>query len=112
VYAAARTAVERARSGGGPTLIEARTHRFTAHAYGLRGMAGASAASSWPEDLDPIELLASRCLAEDLLSKARIGELRLEVVRTVEAALQFARDSEQPAPETAYEGLFAVTPGS
>jgi pyruvate dehydrogenase E1 component alpha subunit len=93
VYAAAQEAIERARSGGGPTLIEAMTFRFNGHLIGDSGdyipkpeYAAAVAADPYPR--------YRRWLADN--GHANAGELDAidaAIKAEVDAAMQFAFDS-------------------
>src|SRR5712692_2032340 len=67
VYAAAQEAVARARSGGGPTLIECRTYRTRSHAEGMRdvGYRTRDEVDAW-KARDPIQRLKDHMLAEGL----------------------------------------------
>jgi TPP-dependent pyruvate/acetoin dehydrogenase alpha subunit len=103
-------AVARARAGEGPTLIEAKSYRITAHS------AATKTDLRPPEELDawrardPI-LRFSRYLAEELgLEPTRLEELAAQARDEVEAAIEFALDSPRPEPEAATEDVYAPAP--
>ena len=102
VYEAAREAVQRARSGGGPTLIECRTYRTRAHSEGMRdaGYRGAEEAEAW-KARDPLKLLAAQLPAQD------IAAIEAEVKTEIDAAYEFARNSPYPDPATATTHVFS-----
>lgn len=102
VYEVAREATLRARSGGGPTLIECRTYRTRAHSEGMRdaGYRSAEEVDSW-KARDPLKLLAARMAAED------VAAIEAEVKAQVDAAYDFARNSPYPDPSTAMTHVFA-----
>jgi acetoin:2,6-dichlorophenolindophenol oxidoreductase subunit alpha len=109
VWEAARVAIERARSGAGATLIEARTYRWRGHmeteksflAYNYREDAEIV---EW-QARDPIERLAGAVLAD--LGEEKLSALRAEAL--VIAADAFERALEDPYPpiSRAFEDMFA-----
>ena len=105
VYRAARTAVARARKGGGPTLIEAKTYRWREHVgpnfdidLGYRTQAELS---RWMAK-DPVTRLARRLLRSGVLDAARRQALEATVEAEVADAVAFAKASPFPAPEALY----------
>jgi pyruvate dehydrogenase E1 component alpha subunit len=108
VFAAAERAVKRARSGDGPTLIEAHTYRIREHAEGLARFAflrKAEEVDSW-KARDPIDR-HRRILAEAGVSQSEMINLESVVATEVANAVEFARSSPEPAPETAFTDVFA-----
>jgi pyruvate dehydrogenase E1 component alpha subunit len=109
VHAAASIAIERARAGGGPTLIEAQTLRMLGHAV----HDGA--------EYVPRELLAEWEARDPVLSYRRrlaalgVSEDQLEIVdrrcrAEVEDAVAFAEASAWPDPSTVASGVYAPSP--
>ncbi|MBW1885281.1 MAG: hypothetical protein JRJ58_17240, partial [Deltaproteobacteria bacterium] len=100
VHAVVARAVERARRGDGPTLVEAKTYRYCEHADG-EGIPGgyreAGEIESWRER-DPIVLHRELLLGDGDLDLAGLEALEKEVRIEVDAALRFAHAS--PIPET------------
>lgn len=96
VRGVAEEAVHGARSGGGPTLIEAKTYRYEGHC-GSAGHADPEECALW-RDRDPIELFRSRCLAEGWLGASEQEAIRAEVAAEVEAAVDYALHSPLPDP--------------
>jgi TPP-dependent pyruvate/acetoin dehydrogenase alpha subunit len=88
VYGAARPAVERARAGEGPTLIEARTYRYmpnTSNDDDTRYRERAEV-EQWRER-DPVAFLRARLLCEKGVEEARLERLEQDVAdEVVEAA--------------------------
>jgi len=110
VYEITHEAVERARRGDGPTLIEAKTMR-------MRGHAAHDDASYVPQELlaeweqkDPIRRYEHLLRDEGLLSDAQAGEIARRVQETVDDAMTFAVDSPYPAGSEALEGVFCDVP--
>jgi pyruvate dehydrogenase E1 component alpha subunit len=101
IYAAAGQAVERARKGGGPTMIEIKTIRMEGHFMGdVEQYRPEEEKSSLPEN-DPIPKFRARILTEGIISEDQLTHLETEARAEVEGWIDFARDSEYPAPEAA-----------
>ena len=89
----AATAIERARAGDGPTLVEAKTYRYRGHSrtdpakYRTEGEL-----ERWLER-DPIELLAARLAADGTLSESELLALREQIQAEVDAAAERAADA-------------------
>ncbi len=113
-YRATAEAVARARRGDGPSLVEAKTHRFHEHAYGLAvpvPYRDQAVVDSWFDTVDPITLFTDRLRRWELADATAIDEVRRAVERDVEQAVTFARESPYPPPEAAYTDLYADTAG-
>jgi acetoin:2,6-dichlorophenolindophenol oxidoreductase subunit alpha len=111
VYAAAREAVERARSGGGPSFIEARTYRFYGHFLGdmpLRYRL-AEEEARWRER-DPIVQFKKRVVADGLLTSAELEQIDKDTATQVDDAVRYAEESPLPGPEALYEGVYVSYP--
>ncbi len=108
----AGAALERARHGTGPTLIEAHTYRLRGHieaeAAFLQGGAYRSRdeVESW-KARDPIEAFAARLRAEGVLTAPALDAMNDRVLATVSRAFEFARASEYPDPLQVDEMMFA-----
>jgi TPP-dependent pyruvate/acetoin dehydrogenase alpha subunit len=105
VYTAAGEAVARARSGGGPSLIEVHTVRLWGHfegdAQGYRpDLAGVP-------NRDPVAAYEARLAEAGILDGDAISKVRSEAVARVEKAIGFAKSSPLPAPDTALDYVFA-----
>jgi TPP-dependent pyruvate/acetoin dehydrogenase alpha subunit len=101
VREACAVAVERARSGGGPTLLECKTYRFTGHSRSdARGYRTREEEQKWAER-DPLIVLAAR------LDEETVARLEAEVKAELDEAVEFARASPYPDPESALEHVYA-----
>jgi len=107
VYEAAREAIERARAGGGPTLIEAKTYRFGGHHEGDPGTdyRTREEVEEW-KSRDPIKTLPEKLLASEAVTPDVIAGIKEEVQRWLEDAVQFAKDSPEPSPSTLLDHVF------
>ena len=108
VYAAAGEAVARARSGGGPTLIEGKTYRTRAHAEGMRegGYRTQAEIDSW-KARDPVLMHRQWLLDEEVAGESQVIAIENEVQSLVEAAAEFAKNSPYPDGATAIEHVFS-----
>ena len=110
VFGAATAAVERAREGDGPTLIECRTMRMHGHgAHDDMSYVPDALLAEW-RDRDPIERFAERLSGEGGIATARIEQVRADVEAEVERCAQLALQSPMPDPVLATEGVFAEQP--
>lgn len=108
VYEAVRTAVDRARAGEGPTLIEVVTYRYNEHSEGLRlgtDYRPTDEREAWLKK-DPIQLFRERLIAEHGLTAERMDALEQEIVDEVDAAVAFAENSPFPDPSVAFDDLY------
>lgn len=112
MYEAAETAVARARSGAGPTLIEAKTHRKGGHAEGEKAFLGGGE-YRLPEELaameasDPIAKLHRIVISQQLVAGDDLEELDQRITQAVTEAVAFARNSPDPTAESLYEDMWA-----
>ncbi|HEY0187510.1 MAG TPA: thiamine pyrophosphate-dependent enzyme, partial [Cellulomonas sp.] len=102
-------ALERARSGGGPTLIEAFTYRMGAHTTSDDPTRYRSAAEEdyWRQR-DPIDRLAAHLAATGELSDAFAAELAAEADALGERVRTTARAFGRPATTTMFEHVYAT----
>jgi len=99
-------ALERARSGEGPTLIEAMTYRQVGHSRSdPANYRPPGELEEWLER-DPIKILTDRLLQSGVLDQ-RITELRESVEATVLEALEIASSWEAPKPEDRLTSVLA-----
>jgi len=106
VNEAATRAIERARDGGGPTLLELKTYRYGGHsrsdarAYRTREEEAAWAAR------DPIALYRKMLLEVGGVDEAQLKALEARVEQTIEDAVSYAKASPDPAPEDALTDVY------
>jgi TPP-dependent pyruvate/acetoin dehydrogenase alpha subunit len=107
VYREARRAIEKARQGGGPTLIESLTLRMEGHAvhddayYVPRELL-----ERWAER-DPLERYRTWLREHTDVSEAEQEEIAVQVKRRLNDALERAEASPPPDPDTLLEGVYA-----
>jgi acetoin:2,6-dichlorophenolindophenol oxidoreductase subunit alpha len=109
VHAAVAEAVERARRGDGPTLVEAKTYRYDNHAVGLHieNYRTAEERQEWMAR-DPLVIARDALLADHVLSDDSAKRIEEEVRAEIADAVEFARTSLFPEPDEAYDHLFTT----
>jgi len=103
VFRAVRGAVHRARRGGGPSLIEAKTYRFVGHSRTDPATYRPPGELERWRQRDPIRILASRLQ----MSESELKEQEDRARAKVESALQWAMQQPEPPVESLREGILA-----
>ncbi len=107
VHEAAQVAVERARSGAGPTLLEAMTYRITGHSRRDPCLYQPEEERKQALAEEPIGRYGAWLLAEGTAEQAALDQARAEVDAEIEEAVRAAQAAPAPAPEAALEDVFA-----
>lgn len=90
-------AIERARNGGGPSLIEIKTYRIFGHEEGdLETYKNKEDIEHWAKK-DPIELFKNQLIEKDIFSEEGFKQMQIDVINKIEKAIKFAKES--PFPE-------------
>ncbi len=106
VYTTAKEAVERARAGGGPILIEAKTFRRRGHAQHDPAEYVPKEQREFWEKRDPIALYEAFLLKEKLLDAKGKKELEEKLTSLLEKEREFAENSPMPPEETVHGGVY------
>lgn len=107
VYDTVKEAVDRARSGGGPTLIECLTYRRGGHKRDDPGTyRPKEEVEAWFKT-DPIPAFHAQLLKDPRFDQARLDALEAEVDQMLEESVEFALSSEEPPLEVALEDVYA-----
>ncbi len=107
VYEAVYEAVKRARNGEGPSLLECKTYRWRTH------FEGEPDTYRPPEEVkawlkrEPIAPYRKELIEQGVIDETKAEQIEKEVKKELEEAVEFARTSPLPDPETALEGLWA-----
>ncbi|MBL8808364.1 MAG: thiamine pyrophosphate-dependent dehydrogenase E1 component subunit alpha [Rhodospirillales bacterium] len=96
VAATARIAVERARRGEGPSLIECKTYRIRGHSKSDRNLYRTKEEIEAWKAKCPIRRLEGELLNHDRLGSARLAEIEADAAREIAAAIEFAKSSAEP----------------
>jgi len=97
MFAAAREAVERARAGEGPTLIEAMTFRFNGHVFGDADAYMDKEQKKAAMEADPVPIFRARLIAEGIASEEQLSAIEADIEKRIDDAVEFALAS--PFPE-------------
>jgi pyruvate dehydrogenase E1 component alpha subunit len=110
IYEATHAAVERARRGEGPTLIEAKTYRFDEHQVGLSILGKpyrlGSEVQDYVQHRDPVTLFKN-ALLEHGWAQTELLSIEQEVAETVARAIEFAQRSPLPDPADVYQYMYS-----
>ncbi|EPR30172.1 MULTISPECIES: thiamine pyrophosphate-dependent dehydrogenase E1 component subunit alpha [Geobacillus] len=100
VYEAAKRAIERARNGEGPTLIECKTYRNYGHFEGdAQTYKSLEEKQKHLQELDAIVKFREYLLVNQLCSEQELAEIEQSVAKAIEKAVEFAENSPFPTEE-------------
>jgi pyruvate dehydrogenase E1 component alpha subunit len=110
VHKAAREAVQRARSGGGPSLIECKTYRFRGHFEG--DPKGGGVYRSEEEMVEwqrrcPIAAFKSKLVQSKIFTQDEMEEIEQRCIREIREATEFAKNSPYPSTSEVAKNVFA-----
>lgn len=106
VYEATIKAVNRARSGEGPTLIEAKTYRIREHSEGgIPFPRPKEVISAWKNKC-PVKQYKEFLINRGFINKEWINEVDQKLDKEIEEAIKLADNSENPQLENVWEGLY------
>ena len=107
MYAAAKEAIERARAGGGPTLIEAMTFRFQGHVFG-------DADAYIPKDMkaeamanDPVPRLRAMLIDRDIATEETLAGLEAKIESDIDEAIEHALAAPWPELDELRRDVYA-----
>jgi len=105
VYKTVKQAVEKARSGGGPTLVECVAYRLSGHSAGDLGTYRPKGEEEeWKKLYDPVKKYKTKLFKENILSSEEAEKIEQEIQKEIEEAIKFAVESEEPLAKTV--GIF------
>lgn len=100
-------AVDFARNGGGPTIIEAKTYRWKGHSKSdAKKYRTREEEKEWREK-DPIARYKEQLIAKGFFSEEEAESLRKEAKQEIEDSVEFAKNSPEPGLETLMEDIYA-----
>ena len=106
VYREAKRAIEKAREGGGPTLIECQTLRMEGHAVHDDAFYVPKELFERWKQKDPIDRFERHLLGEGLATEAELAAIVARINAELDAEVDFALASPPPPPEPALEGVY------
>lgn len=108
VAAVAKEAIARARSGGGPSLIECKTYRWRGHSKSDRNLYRSKEEIEEWRAQDPIRRLEDELKAHDRLDAAALMKLEEDAQLEIDAAVEFARACPDPDPKDLTRDVYAL----
>ena len=109
VYNIVSKAVQRARSGKGPSLIEAKTYRFGGHhPNDPAEYRDKSEAEYYKKEKDPVVNYKAKLLEEKVISQEEIDGYEKEIIQMVEQSVKFAEESPEPSLEQFLEEVRSI----
>lgn len=107
VYEATKEAVERARKGGGPSLIEAKTYRIKGHFVGDPELYRTKEeVMKVFNETDPIKRFEKLLKENEIISNEDIENIRNKINEEIKEAIDFAKESPYPEPQELFEDLY------
>jgi pyruvate dehydrogenase E1 component alpha subunit len=100
VYEAAQEAIERARKGGGPTLLELKLNRYYGHFEGdAQTYRGPDEVKKLRDSKDALKIFRNRVSKEGLLAAAELDAIEAETKKLIESAVAKAKAAPYPKAE-------------
>jgi len=108
MYGAAKVAIDRARAGEGPTLIEALTYRFNGHLLGDDGNYMDKEERQQAIDADPVARLRTRLISDGVLTESDAEKISADITAVLDEAIEFALQSDFPTLDELRRDVFAT----
>lgn len=109
VYEGVQEAVELARNGGGPSLLEIKTYRYKGHSMSDAQHYRTKEEVAEYQKIDPITTCKDTIMKKKYATEAQIQEIDERVKELVNECVRFAEDSPFPKPEDLYKDVYAQT---
>ena len=107
VYQVVNNAVERARKGEGPSLIEAKTYRWLGHSKSdPRVYRTREEENEWKQKC-PIKRYRQKLIDENIATDEELTEIEESAKKTIQEALEYAQNSPEPKVEEIMDGVYA-----
>ena len=106
VYEVAKEAVERARRGEGPSLIEVKVYRFRGHFEGDPQLYRSKEDLEEAKVKDPIKKLEKQLIDREIIKEEELKKMQDEIEMEIEETIEFARQSPYPEPQEALKNVF------
>ena len=100
VYEVTKEAADRARNGGGPTLIEAKTYRYKGHSKSDKNVYRTKEEIEEWKKKDPIVNFIKKLKELGDLNDKTLESIKNDVEKTIEEGVNFALNSKEPSPDT------------
>ncbi|BCX04222.1 MAG: 2-oxoisovalerate dehydrogenase E1 [Candidatus Roseilinea sp.] len=112
VYAEAKRAVDRARAGQGPSLVEVLTYRYKGHSRSDKQVYRTKQEVKEWQERDPIARFEAWLIENGLLGREQADAVRQEALRAIEEAVAFADASPEPDPAALLDEVYYEEPAN
>jgi pyruvate dehydrogenase E1 component alpha subunit len=106
VQTAMQEAVDRARRGDGPTLLEAKTYRFSGHSRADQALYRPAGELEQWQKRDPILLTEQALIKKGILDAGKIETIKAEMVNLVDSAITQALADPEPSAKDMFSNVF------
>lgn len=107
VYAHAHAAIERARAGEGPTLLECKTFRFMGHVFGDDDKYMDDGEKDAAAKNDPLPRFRQKLIDDGIATEQQLEDLKTKIEAEVKDAIDFAMSCEKPSTDELRRDVFA-----
>src|SRR5947208_3919003 len=107
VYQATQGALARARSGGGPTLIECKTYRWHGHSEHDKAFYRSDEELAMWKSRDPIPTFTTYLRERHVLDEQKLNDIEGRITAAIDAAVEFAMNAADPVREDATSDIYA-----
>jgi pyruvate dehydrogenase E1 component alpha subunit len=109
VYKTVSDAIERARNGEGPSVIESRVTRLGPHFEGdKQTYRDEEELSQAEQSKDPVKNQRERLVENGIVTEDEIDDMVATIREEIQEAVEFARESPEPEPEAAYDNVYRL----
>ncbi|MEO6091597.1 MAG: thiamine pyrophosphate-dependent dehydrogenase E1 component subunit alpha [Novosphingobium sp.] len=107
MYAHAHAAIERARAGEGPTLLECKTFRFMGHVFGDADGYMTKEEKAAAIEKDPLPAFRAKLIESGVATEEQLAELQQKIEAEVQDAIEFSQSCEYPSTDELRRDVFA-----
>ena len=107
VYRDAGEAVERARAGDGPTLLECKTYRYMGHSRFEKAVYRTKDELEEWKKRDPVKLFKEYLLKEMKIEEKELGRIDSEIDKEIDDSIEFSENSPDPDPDDYKKYIYA-----
>lgn len=101
-----KEAVDRARNGGGPTLIEAKTYRFAGHSRADQALYRPAGELELWQTRDPIKVTQEDLISRGVFTADQAEKIKTEMKSTIEGVVATCKDSSEPTLASMFENIW------
>lgn len=99
-------AVDHARSGKGPTFIEAKTYRFSGHSRADLALYRPEGELEKWQARDPIKLIEEKLIKEKLIDATQINKIKEETIKVIEGVVEVCKSAPNPSLASMFQNIY------